>query len=89
MKKFEEDVDEPTTRIEKLVELILEDSEQKKTILVGARLNQNERVELVDFLQKNIHEFAWSHEDIPWIDPEHTTHRLNIDPTFPPVKQKQ
>jgi len=33
--------------------------------------------------------FAWSHKDIPGVDPEEAEHCLNIDPSHPPVRQKQ
>ncbi|KAL5543300.1 hypothetical protein UlMin_011010 [Ulmus minor] len=33
--------------------------------------------------------FAWSHEDMPGIDPNVIVHRLNIDPNFKPIKQKR
>ncbi|KAI3759391.1 hypothetical protein L6452_07168 [Arctium lappa] len=31
--------------------------------------------------------FAWTHEDMVGIDPEVITHRLNVDPSFNPIKQ--
>ena len=33
--------------------------------------------------------FAWSHEDIPGIDPEVIVHQLNVDPSHKPVRQKR
>ncbi|KAJ9560504.1 hypothetical protein OSB04_005664 [Centaurea solstitialis] len=33
--------------------------------------------------------FAWSHEDMVGIDPDIISHKLNVDPTFKPVKQKR
>ncbi|KAJ9542724.1 hypothetical protein OSB04_029230, partial [Centaurea solstitialis] len=33
--------------------------------------------------------FAWSHEDMVGIDPNIISHKLNVDPTFKPVKQKR
>ncbi|KAJ9538325.1 hypothetical protein OSB04_031058 [Centaurea solstitialis] len=35
------------------------------------------------------HCFAWSHEDMVGIDPNIISHKLNVDPTFKPVKQKR
>ena len=55
---------------------------------VGALLSEAERAELVPFLKGNMDVFAWSHKDMPGIAPEHAMHILNIDPTFPPVRQK-
>ena len=39
LKKVEDEADEPTTMIEKLVEVVLEEEEQKKTVWVGALLS--------------------------------------------------
>ncbi|KAJ9538829.1 hypothetical protein OSB04_031562 [Centaurea solstitialis] len=33
--------------------------------------------------------FAWSHEDMVGIDPNIISHKLNVDPSFKPVKQKR
>ncbi|KAJ9547608.1 hypothetical protein OSB04_020151 [Centaurea solstitialis] len=33
--------------------------------------------------------FAWSHEDMAGIDPDIISHKLNVDPTFKPIKQKR
>ena len=33
--------------------------------------------------------FAWNHEDMPRIDPSVMVHRLNVSPSFPPVRQKK
>ena len=45
--------------------------------------------DLVQFLKKSIDVFAWSHEDIPSINPSVITHRLNVYPSFKPVRQKK
>ena len=86
---MEDEVDEPITTIEKLVELVLKEGEQKKTVWVGALLSEAENAELVAFLRGSMDVFAWSHKDMPEIAPEHAVHRLNIDPAFPPIRQKQ
>ncbi|KAJ9544850.1 hypothetical protein OSB04_024557 [Centaurea solstitialis] len=33
--------------------------------------------------------FAWSHEDMVGINPDIISHKLNVDPSFKPVKQKR
>ena len=40
-------------------------------------------------MKKNIDVFAWSHKDMPGIDPSVITHRLNVCPSFKPVRQKK
>ena len=32
--------------------------------------------------------FAWSPYEMPGVDPEFIVHKLNVDPSFPPKKQK-
>ncbi|KAL5565983.1 hypothetical protein UlMin_029147 [Ulmus minor] len=44
---------------------------------------------LIVFLREHRDVFAWSHEDMPGIDPNVIVHHLNIDPNFKPVKQKR
>ena len=33
-------------------------------------------------------EFAWSPYEVPGVDLEFIVHKLNVDPLFPPKKQK-
>ena len=47
------------------------------------------REELVTFLSNNLDCFAWSHEDMTGISSEVIIHRLNVDPSFKPVRQKR
>ncbi|KAL0413141.1 UNVERIFIED_CONTAM: Transposon Ty3-G Gag-Pol polyprotein [Sesamum radiatum] len=44
---------------------------------------------LVAFLQENINAFAWDAADMCEINPEIMVHRLNVDPSMRPVKQKK
>ena len=41
------------------------------------------------FLRDNQDVFAWSHEDIPGIDPSIMVHKLNVSPSFSPIQQKK
>ncbi|KAL5567230.1 hypothetical protein UlMin_030394 [Ulmus minor] len=55
----------------------------------GSSLTGQLRTDLINFLRDHRDVFAWSHEDMPGIDPKVIVHRLNIDPSFRPVKQKR
>ncbi|XP_013632991.1 PREDICTED: uncharacterized protein LOC106338596 [Brassica oleracea var. oleracea] len=44
---------------------------------------------ILNFLRKNVSTFAWSMADMKGIDPTITTHELNVDPTFKPIRQKR
>ena len=39
-------------------------------------------------LVQNVDVFAWSPYEVPGVDLEFIVHRLNVDPLFPPKKQK-
>jgi len=45
--------------------------------------------DLVEFLKHNSDVFAWSHEDMPGIDPSVIVHKLNVDQNHRPVKQRR
>ena len=40
------------------------------------------------FLIQNVNVFAWSPYEVPGVDLEFIVHKLNIDLSFPPKKQK-
>ena len=40
---------------------------------------------LIIFLKNNLDAFAWSHEDLPRIDPSIMVHQLNVSLSFPLV----
>uniref|UniRef100_A0A2N9HB70 RNase H type-1 domain-containing protein n=1 Tax=Fagus sylvatica TaxID=28930 RepID=A0A2N9HB70_FAGSY len=44
---------------------------------------------IVSFLRKNADVFAWSHDDMPSISTNVITHKLNVNPSIAPVKQKR
>jgi hypothetical protein len=44
---------------------------------------------IVSFLRKNADVFAWSHDDMPSISTNVITHKLNVNLSIAPVKQKR
>ena len=79
-------VAEPT---EALADISLDESNHERCTRIGVDLEGKIKEDLVQFLKKNIDVFAWSHEDMPGIDPSVINHRLNICPSFKPVRQKK
>jgi len=61
----------------------------KKRICIGSQLPQPMKEELVVFLKCNNDVFAWSHEDMPGIDPSIIVHKLNVDPNHRAMKQRR
>ena len=78
-----------TESVEKLEEIPLNNSDPDRTTKIGTLANPAIRQELITFLKSNRDVFAWSHEDMPGIDPSIMVHRLNVSPSFPPVRQKK
>ena len=56
---------------------------------IGSKLAEDLRSLLTHFLRQNKDVFAWTQADMGGIDPVIITHRLNVSPSFKPVKQKR
>ena len=52
-------------------------------------MKEEMKQDLVKFLRRSTNVFAWSHEDMPGIDPSVVTHCLNVSPSYKPVRQKK
>jgi hypothetical protein len=44
---------------------------------------------MIKFLKSNLDVFAWTHDDMPGIDPSTICHKLNVNPSIRPIKQKR
>ena len=76
---------EPT---EKLEVIVLDDEKPDKTTNIGTKMDRRKRKVIIEFLKDNIDVFAWTHEDMPGIDPSVISHKLNVDSSMCPIKQK-
>ena len=74
-----------TELVEKLEEILLDDSKLDRTTKIGTLANPAVRQALTTFLRNNRDVFAWSHKDMPRIDSSVMVHRLNMSPSFPPI----
>ena len=74
-----------TEPVEKLEEITLHSSDLGRTTKIGTFTNPKIRQELITFLRGNRDVFAWSHEDMPGIDPSVMVHKLNVSPDFPSI----
>ncbi len=74
---------------EELDTVKLEDERPERTVRIDANLPPRMKESLIQFLKNNKDVFAWSHEDMPGIDPSIITHKLNVNPSLRPVKQKR
>ena len=78
-----------TEPVEKLEEVLLDDSKLDRKTKIGTLVNPAVRQALTTFLRNNQDVFSWSHKDMPGIDPLVMVHRLNVLPSFPPIRQKK
>ena len=51
-------------------------------------MKEGDKIKMLLFLIQNMDVFAWSPYEVPGMDPEFIVHKLNMDPSFPPKKQK-
>jgi hypothetical protein len=85
-------IEERKTLVDPLEELDmigLEDGHPEKTTRIGASLPPQIKKSLIQFLKSNKDVFAWSHEDMSGISPSIISHKLNVNPSLRPVKQKR
>ena len=75
--------------VEELEEVMLNESRPGRTTRMGMLASLTIRRDLANFLRRNQDIFAWSHEDMPGIDPSVIVHRLNVNPDSPLVWQKK
>ena len=83
--------DEVNTRPEPSEELepVLLDDNPEHLAYIGSKLTEDLRSLLAHFLRQNKDVFAWKQAYMGGIDPAIITHRLNVSPSFKPVKQKR
>ena len=74
---------------EVLEDIPLEESNPEKFTRIGTSMKEKTKQDLLQFLRENIDVFAWSHKDMPGINPSVITHRLNVYPSSKPVRQKK
>ena len=83
--------DEVNTRPEPSEELepVPLDDNLEHLAYIGSKLAEDLRSLLTHFLRQNKDVFAWKQAYMEGIDPAIITHRLNVSPSFKPVKQKR
>ena len=75
--------------VEELEEVRLEDTRPERTTKIGILASFPVCQTITTFLRNNQDVFTWNHEDMPGIDPSVMVHKLNVSPSFPPVRQKK
>ena len=75
--------------IEVLEDVPLDESNSEKFTRIKTSMEEKAKQDLVQFLKKSTDVFAWSHEDMPSIDPRVITHHLNVSSSYTLVCQKR
>ena len=65
------------------------DDDPEHLAYIGSKLAEELKGLLTRFLRQNKDVFAWKQVDMGGIDPAVITHRLNVSPSFKPIKQKR
>ena len=78
-----------TEPVEKLEEIVLNDSKPDQMTKIGTLTSPTICQALMTFLRDNRDVFSWSHEDMLGINPSVIVHRLNVSPSFSPICQKK
>ena len=55
---------------------------------IGTSMKYWDKVEILLFLLQNVDVFAWILYEVPGVNPDFIVHKLNVDPSFSPKKQK-
>ena len=80
-----DELDTQPTPSEELEPVQLDDQLEHLTY-IGSKLAKDIKDLLIHFLKQNADIFAWKQEDMGGIDLEVITHKLNVAPSFKPVK---
>ena len=65
------------------------DDDPEHLAYIGSKLAEDLKGLLTQFLRQNKDVFAWKLADMGGIDPTVITHKLNVSPSFKPIKQKR
>ena len=63
-------------------------ADDDRSFQIESSMKDIDRIKILLFLVHNVDVFAWSPYEVPEADPEFIVHKLNVDPSFSPKKQK-
>ncbi|XP_059315447.1 uncharacterized protein LOC132066075 [Lycium ferocissimum] len=88
-KDFEHFENKPKPNLDETETINLGDSEIVRETRISVHLTPSQREELINLLRQYIDVFAWSYDDMSGLSTDIVSHKLPIDPSCPPVKQKK
>ena len=75
--------------MEWLEEVLLDNSRPERMTKIGTLASPLVQQALTAILRENQDVFAYSHENMPGIDPSVIVHKLNVLPSFSPTHQQK
>ena len=63
-------------------------ADDDRSFQIESSMKDIDRIKILLFLVHNVDVFTWSLYEVPGADPEFIVHKLNVDPSFSPNKQK-
>ncbi|KAJ0962231.1 hypothetical protein J5N97_030059 [Dioscorea zingiberensis] len=75
--------------VKELLTVPLDTTRMERTVRIGANLTRVQQENLMAVLRTNSDLFAWSSKDMLGVKRNVIEHRLNIDQSFKPIKQKR
>ena len=72
--------------VEELEKVTLDELRPEQMTRMGILASQPISQALAAFLKMNQDVFAWSHKDMPRIDPSVIVHKLNVNPASSPIR---
>ncbi|XP_013589574.1 PREDICTED: uncharacterized protein LOC106298015 [Brassica oleracea var. oleracea] len=74
---------------EEILEVPIDEADPSKVVRIGTYLYDDMQSLIISFLKENASTFAWVTTDMKGIGPAITSHELNVDLTFKPIRQKR
>ena len=75
--------------LEDLEEIQIDSDHPDCAVKIGTYLGPEVRNQLIKFLRAHKTTFAWSTDDMVGVDPNVISHKLNVNSTYRPVRQKR
>ncbi|KAG8633903.1 hypothetical protein MANES_18G146801v8 [Manihot esculenta] len=85
----DEEKEAKTEPVGELETFPLSEAETDKVLSLNAGLTKEQKTEVMALIRGHASSFAWKPSDMPGIDPEVMTHKLNVFPEARPIKQRR
>ncbi|XP_060201150.1 uncharacterized protein LOC132629778 [Lycium barbarum] len=88
-KDYEYFENKPKPNLDETEIINLGNSKIMMEVRISVHLTPSQREKLIKLLKEYIDVFAWSYDDMPGLSTDIVSHKLSLDPSCPPIKQKK